>query len=85
MKNVASQKEMVMAHLQRFGSIEPLTALRDYGCYRLGAIIYALRAEGNSIRTETISDTSMITGRPLRYARYILIKARPEAERGQTN
>ena len=31
---------MVLEHLMRFGSIEPLTALREYGCYRLGAIIF---------------------------------------------
>ena len=44
---------MVLEHLMRFGSIEPLTALREYGCYRLGAIISLLRADGHDITTSS--------------------------------
>ena len=67
-----TQKDMVLEHLKRFGSIEPLTALREYGCYRLGAIIFKLRGEGLDIRTTTASARSRITGRPVRFAHYHL-------------
>lgn len=44
---------MVLEHLMRFGSIEPLTTLREYGCYRLWAIIFLLRADGHDITTNS--------------------------------
>jgi len=67
-----TQKDYVLQHLRRFGSIEPLTALREYGCYRLGAVIFNLRKEGYSIATEIMDSVSRITGRPVRFAKYIL-------------
>lgn len=48
-----TQKQMVLEHLMRFGSIEPLTTLREYGCYRLWAIIFLLRADGHDITTNS--------------------------------
>lgn len=70
--NITSQKQFILKHLQRFGSIEPLTALREYGCYRLGARIADLRADGYNITTERIKAKSQITGRPVQFAKYIL-------------
>ncbi len=55
-----------------FGSIEPLTALREYGCYRLGACIFDLRHDGYDIVTEPMTSYSKITGKPVRYANYRL-------------
>lgn len=68
-----SQKKLILAHLNRFGSIEPLTALREYGCYRLGARIADLRDDGYSIRTEIIKSVSHITGNTVRFAKYTLV------------
>lgn len=70
--NKNTQKQFVLQHLQQYGSIEPLTALRKYGCYRLGAVIFNLRAEGYNIVTERIEAKSKITGRPVQFAKYIL-------------
>lgn len=67
-----TQKEMVLEHLQNFGFIEPLTALREYGCYRLSAIIYLLRDDGLNIQTEMIEGRSRITGNVVRFAKYVL-------------
>lgn len=67
-----SQKSVLLEHLRRFGSIEPLTALREYGIYRLGARISDLRNDGHKIVTETVTSTSRITGRPVHFANYIL-------------
>ena len=67
-----TQKKMILEHLKRFGSIEPLTALREYGVYRLGAIIFNLRKDGENIKTETLKSKSRITGKPVHFANYIL-------------
>jgi hypothetical protein len=67
-----TQKEMVLNHLQVYGNIEPLTALREYGCYRLGAIIFLLRKDGHDITSNMIEARSHITGRRVRFANYTL-------------
>lgn len=69
-----TQKKVVLQHLKRFGSIEPLTALREYGIYRLGARVADLRSEGYDIITETKTSVSRITGRPVHFANYKLIR-----------
>ena len=66
-----TQKQMVLAHLKRFGSIEPLTALREYGAYRLGDIIFRLRGDGYDIATRRLEAYSKITERKVKYAQYI--------------
>lgn len=68
-----TQKSVILDHLKRFGNIEPLTALREYGCYRLGARIADLRRDGHNIITETLTSVSRITGRPVRFANYKLV------------
>lgn len=72
MAEKTSQKHYVLQHLRRFGSIEPLTALREYGCYRLGAVIFRLRDEGYDIITTRMEGRSRITGNRIMYARYSL-------------
>ena len=74
MEEKLSQKKVILAHLRRFGSIEPMTALREYGCYRLGARIGDLRADGHNIVTEMLESVSRITGRPVHFANYKLIE-----------
>ena len=68
-----SQKRVILQHLKMFGSIEPLTALREYGCYRLSSRISDLRNDGYNIITDTISSVSKITGRPIHFANYRLL------------
>ena len=72
MEEKLSQKKVILDHLKKFGSIEPLTALREYGCYRVGARISDLRNDGYNIITETIRSVSRITGRHVHFANYIL-------------
>ena len=71
-KEKPTQKKMILAHLRNCGSIEPLTALREYGCYVLVQRIRDLRNEGHDIVTEMISIMSRITGNPVHFANYIL-------------
>lgn len=70
-KSKPTQKSMLLEHLRRFGSIEPLTALREYGIYRLSAVIFKLKHDGHNIVTERISAISRITGQPVHFANYI--------------
>jgi len=72
MEQTTTQKQFILQHLQKFGSIEPLTALREYGCLRLAARIADLKKDGVNIITETKQSISSITGNPVRYAEYKL-------------
>ena len=58
-----SQNDQIISHLKRFGSITPMVALRDYGCFRLAARVMELR-EHYEI------DTVMIERDNKRYAKY---------------
>lgn len=49
-----TQKEMIREHLLLKGKIGPMTALEQYGCYRLSGRIADLRADGMAIRTEMV-------------------------------
>jgi hypothetical protein len=50
----ATQSERILAHLREHPEgITPLEALNEYGCLRLSARIYDLRAEGHQITEET--------------------------------
>lgn len=60
-----AQKKRIKAHLEEFGAITPLEALKLYGTMRLAARISDLRAEGMEINTEyETSDNGA------RYAKY---------------
>lgn len=49
-----TQIDGVRAHLLRGKPITPMDALRLFGCFRLAAIIFNLRAEGFTIDTELV-------------------------------
>ena len=52
-----TKKDKVLAHLMNGQSITPMEALTEYGSFRLGAIIFDLRAEGHKIDTEIAKGT----------------------------
>lgn len=67
-----TQKERIMRHLRVYGSITPMEAMAEYGCYRLGARIWDLRhKDGCDIRTETVTGKNRF-GEHTAYARYLL-------------
>jgi len=66
-----SDKSRVLDYLQVNGSITPMEALREFGCYRLGARIWDLRHDGHSISTEMVEGRDR-NGERERYARYRL-------------
>jgi len=50
-----SQQKNILNHLKKVGSITPLDALEQYGCFRLAAVIFNLRADGHKIKTKKIT------------------------------
>jgi hypothetical protein len=44
-----TQKKAILSHLKKYKRISPVTALKEYGCYRLAARIHELRKEGYEI------------------------------------
>ena len=69
-----TQRGLILNHLKDFGSIEPMLALREYGVYRLAAVIELLRKDGHNIQTEMIPHTNKNYGIKTRYAKYSLVK-----------
>lgn len=49
-----SQYNEILSHLKRYGSITPLQALNQYGCYRLAARINEMRQRNHEILTVMI-------------------------------
>lgn len=67
-----SHTQLIKNHLLNGGSITALEALRDYGCYRLGARISELRSRGMDIKKKMETGFSKATGRPIHFARYFI-------------
>lgn len=63
-----SQSKLILAYLMTGETLTPIEALNMFGCFRLGARIYDLKAKGHNIETKTI-----VSGKK-RFAKYSLIK-----------
>ena len=66
---MSAQCEQILWHLEHRGSITPIEALNELGCFRLAARIEELRRAGHSIRT-TIEKR-----KGKRWARYVYEQA----------
>ena len=73
-----STQNDILLHLQKYGSITPLDALWEYGCYRLSVVISRLR-KGYIITTEPTEGKTK-HGKPTRYATYCYWGKRGDAE-----
>ena len=58
-----TQCERILRHLQDYGSITQAEAVTEYGCYRLGARIWDLKAQGVPIRSERVTGKTGTTSR----------------------
>ena len=47
-----TQCDRILRHLEDFGSIDPMTAIKDYGCMRLASRISDLKDRGIPIVAE---------------------------------
>lgn len=65
----ATHCQLILEYLDEFGSISPLEAIRDIGCYRLASRVADLRKKGYPIITdmETVINRR---GRKSTFARY---------------
>lgn len=52
---IQAQQEKILAHLESGKPITPIDALREYGCFRLGARIWDLRRSGHNIITNIVT------------------------------
>jgi hypothetical protein len=64
-----NQTEKILQHLQQYGSITPLDAMREYGIMRLASRICDIKRAGYSVKKETETAKNR-NGEPVRYARY---------------
>jgi hypothetical protein len=62
-----TQTQRILAHLRK-SPIDPLTALRKYGCFRLGARVWDLKQQGFDIRSRIVSEKGK------KFARYLLVQ-----------
>lgn len=66
-----TQARLIVEYLEEFGSITPLEAIRDIGCYRLSARISDIKKMGIPIKTEMVNVKNR-RGKFSRIARYSL-------------
>lgn len=66
-----TQSERILRHLEIFGSITSLEAIRDYGIMRLASRVSDLKKDGLPVRTEFVRGKNRF-GEPTCYARYSL-------------
>lgn len=71
-EHAATHKALIRRLLIDGGSITPLEALREFGCYRLASRISDLRREGLPIVKTTEQSISRVTGKTVRFSRYFL-------------
>ena len=50
-----TQCQQILDYMKRFGSINPLEALKDIGCFRLASRISDLRKQGYPIISERVN------------------------------
>ena len=65
------QDQRLLTYLMQHGSIDPITAWRELGIYRLSAAVFLLRAQGQPIETENVVVQNRF-GEDCRVARYVL-------------
>lgn len=68
-----TQSERIVRHLETFGSITSLEAMRDYGIMRLASRVSDLKKDGLQVRTEFVRGKNRF-GESTCYARYCLEK-----------
>lgn len=66
-----TQADKIINYIQKYGSITPLDALREFGCMRLATRIFELKADGYKIKSVMEKSTNK-NGDKVHYARYFL-------------
>lgn len=66
-----TQNERILRHLEDYGSITSLEAMKEYGIMRLASRISDLKKQGIPIEKEMVSSKNRY-GEPTSFARYSL-------------
>jgi len=66
-----TQNEMVLRHMQIYGSITPREAMEQYAIMRIGARIYDLKKMGHDISKTEVKSVNRF-GDPVHFARYFI-------------
>lgn len=69
MKQDMTQQEMILYHIEQYGSISPLEAMKQYGIMRLASRIHDLKKRGYVFNREVVTTKNRF-GEPVRYMRY---------------
>ena len=64
-----TQSQRILRHLEDYGSITQMDAIRDYGIMRLASRVNDLRREGHPIITEVVEGRNRY-GEKCHWARY---------------
>lgn len=65
-----TQTDLVLDYLNTHGTITPLEALRELGCFRLAARIHDIEQRGYVVPRRTVTVTGKKTGRKVRITEY---------------
>lgn len=65
-----TQKEMIRNHLDTFGSITPLDAMKEYSIMRLASRMADLKRDGYRFKVVT-EKSKNVFGKSVAYARYV--------------
>lgn len=71
MDNTTSQEQMILDWMMRGNPITQREAAQQFGCFRLGARIFDLRAKGHDIETVMVTKHNH-NGSTTNFARYFL-------------
>lgn len=63
------QLDKVVRHMERYGSITPAEAVKEYGIYRLSAIVYTMKKRGFPVESNMEYSLNRF-GEKTKYARY---------------
>lgn len=72
-----TQTDKILQHLEKYGSITPLEAMKEYGIMRLASRICDIKRAGISVQRE-IETAKNRDGEPVRYARYTIPNTQEE-------
>ena len=68
---MAKQTDLILMHIEKYGSITSLEAEKEYGIMRLASRINDLRRQGVSIKSEIVTGKNR-RGETTHFARYSL-------------
>lgn len=68
-----TQKQRILEHLEKYGSITTFQSFMMYGDTRLSDKIYQLKKDGYKFEEEVQNGQNRF-GNPVRYKKYILVK-----------